>query len=168
MEVLKFERTISRIQSPNSLEFEGKTYLWVIHADKIPPHLGISSNALFYSLKANGKDEALRVPNILQVLERKNIAVVFYQIDNSAVSEDLKVVFNRFERTIPEQVTCLEPLKQLLNSPHATWIKELLRDLEGRKLLQNAFGWQLPEGFQQILDYNPEDIHKRLNQLKDV
>lgn len=168
MEVLKFEHSISRIDTPKSLTFEGKTFLWVIHADKIPPHIGVSYGNAFFSLKANGKDEALPIEKILRVLNRKKVATLFYEVDNSAILENPQVVFSRYEKTIPEEVTCLNPLKFLFDSPSSTWIKELLADLEYRKVVHNVFGWQLPVDFVQIPDYSPRDIHQRLKQLKNV
>ncbi|MCR9173243.1 MAG: hypothetical protein NXI10_12150 [bacterium] len=169
MEVLKSERVISRIESPASLSFEGDmVYLWVIHANKIPPHLGISLGDAFYSLKANGKDEGLSITKILHVLDRKDIATVFYQIDKEALVKLPEAIFSQLERTIPEQTTCLEPLKQIFNDTEARWLKDLLQGLEAREMIQNAWGWQLPIGFERIPDYDPQDIHKRLKQLQNV
>ena len=31
-------------------------FLWVFHADKIPPHIGISLDGCFFSLKSSGVD----------------------------------------------------------------------------------------------------------------
>lgn len=169
MEVLKSERTLTRIESPLVLSFEGEqTYLWVIHADKIPPHLGVSNGDKFYSLKANGKDEGLPVSKILQVLEKKNISTAFYEIDASGVSNHPKNIFSKFEHTVPGEITCLEPLKMIFDDMDATWLKELLQGLESKEKINSAFGWQLPEGFTTIPDYSPEDIHNRLIDLNNV
>ena len=51
-------------------------FLCVLHADKTPPHIGISINGLYYSLKAKGKDIALPVNEVFKVVERKKIATV--------------------------------------------------------------------------------------------
>ena len=55
-------------------ELTNRLILWVLHADKIPPHIGLSKNDQFYSLKVSGKDEGLPVRNVLQIIEKKNIA----------------------------------------------------------------------------------------------
>ncbi|PWL24645.1 MAG: hypothetical protein DCO96_12625 [Fluviicola sp. XM-24bin1] len=168
MEVLKFERTISRIDDPSVLSFDDTTYLWVIHANKIPPHLGISQGDEFYSLKANGKDEGLPVSKLIQVLQRKSIATAFFEIQSEAIVQAPKEVFAQYETTTPGEITCLAPLKQILRIADATWLKELLAELEMKEAIQSAHGWQLPLDFEQIPDYNPQDIHRRLKQLQDV
>ncbi len=169
MEVLKFERTLFRIIDPEALSFEGRNaYLWVIHANKIPPHIGISQGDTFYSLKANGKDDALPVGKILRVLQKKNIATAFFEIDPNAVITSPKEIFDRFESTVPGEITCLEPIKQILGESEATWLKELLGSLEDKGAIRRAYGWQLPADFEQIPDYNPQDIHRRLEHLQHV
>jgi hypothetical protein len=168
MEVLKSESTIQHINDPSDLSFApGSIYLWVIHADKVPPHLGISEGHQFFSLKANGKDAGVPVFKIIPVLGKKGIATVFYDIAPAAVVSEPYSIFSQFEQTVPGKITCLEPLKQVFNGPESTWLKELLAKLEAREFIRNAFGWQLPEGFSQIPDYNPEDIHNRLRELQD-
>lgn len=169
MEVLKSERALLRIDDPNSLKFSDESfYLWVIHANKIPPHLGISKGNQFFSLKANGKDDALPVSKILSVLARKSIATAFYEISADAVLKEPKAIFSQFETTVPNEITCLEPLKLIFGDSDATWLKELLQGLEQRKAVLNAHGWQLPEGFEHIPNYNPQDIHRRLKQISNV
>lgn len=169
MEVLKSERTLERIETPSLLSFnEERTYIWVIHANKIPPHLGISIGNLFYSLKANGKDEKLPVSKILQILSRKNIATAFYEIDSKGIINAPEKVFQQYTQTIAGEITCLQPLKHIFNEYEATWLKELLQTLEAKELIIQAWGWQLPADFQKIPDYNPSDIHQRLKELQDV
>jgi hypothetical protein len=169
MEVLKSERIITPIKTPESLSFSNDSvYLWVIHANKIPPHLGISIGTLFYSLKANGKAQALSVDKIIPILERKHVTTVFYELKKGIEIVEPETVFSTFETTIPGEVTCLEPIKAIFGNKDATWLKELLSFLEGRESLRAAYGWHLPHGFSGIPDYNPADIHNRLRELDNV
>ncbi|GAB5418574.1 MAG: hypothetical protein Crog4KO_03310 [Crocinitomicaceae bacterium] len=169
MEVLKSERWITPISDVSALQFhEANIFLWVIHANKIPPHLGISVGSKFYSLKANGKDDGIAVHKILPILSRKNIATVFYEIQKTAVCLSVEAVFAKFQATVPGKVTCLEPLKTIFDCKNAAWLKELLSNLEDRGHIEKALGWQLPEDFKGIPNYNPKDIHRRLEQLNNV
>lgn len=169
MEVLKSEQKITPILGRDVLSlFDEGIFLWVIHADKIPPHLGISKGKTFYSLKANGKDDGLSVDKVLPILNRKDIATVFYEIRSDRTLVDFQKAFDQFETTVPGKITCLEPLKLIFNVPEATWLKELLFDLEHKEYILRAFGWQLPADFERIPDYNPKDIHRRLEQLNNV
>ena len=169
MEVLNSDRAINRIESLDQFLFdEGAVYLWVIHANKIPPHLGISHGTAFYSLKANGKDNGIDVTKIIPVLSKKGITTVFYALNTRASKAQIESVFDQFESTIPGTTTCLQPLKMIFNNHSASWLKELLSDLENRKMVKNAFGWQLPNNFDGIPDYDPIAIHQRLEQLNNV
>ena len=169
MEALKPEGTIHRITSPEILKFQGGTfYIWVIHADKIPPHLGFSSGAKFYSLKANGKDDGVGIESIIRVLERKKIATLFYRISPDAVRMRPEIAFRQVDKTIPGKITCLNPLKSIFDNTTATWIKDLLIDLEEKNAVTNVYGWQIEDDFRQISDYSPEDIHRRLTALINV
>lgn len=168
MEVLKREQSIERITSPDKIDFQNKVMLWVIHADKIPPHLGVSANGLFFSLKTQGKDEALPVRKILNVLDKKSIAVVFYEINGNEVKESPTHAFAAFEKTIPGRVTCLAPLKLMFGIKNALRVKDLLTGLATKNAVLAAYGWNTPSGFNRLPDYTPEDIHERLKQLSNV
>ncbi|NBR15845.1 MAG: hypothetical protein EBU01_14895, partial [Crocinitomicaceae bacterium] len=52
-----FDFEFKNIQFVNHLETKTGVYLWILHADKIPPHIGISIDGQYFSLKAKGKDE---------------------------------------------------------------------------------------------------------------
>ena len=169
MEVSTFETNIERINPVELLIFdENRYFLWVIHADKIPPHIGWSSGYHFYSLKANGKDVQLPVDRLISVLEKKKIATLLYEVKSDFVLEKPEIVFEKYDSTVPDEITCLQPLKEILGDNDATWIKELLQNLDLRDALGNCYGWQLPENYMGIPEYRQEDIHKRLSLLADV
>jgi len=168
MEVLKHDLVIQRLESLRNLDFDKKVLIWVIHADKIPPHLGVSHNNLFYSLKANGKDMHLPVEKLTQVLSKKSIVTVFIEVEVLQLKLPLKDVFERYESTIVGQVTCLQPIKEAFNVDQASWVKELISELDKKDAIVSSFGWNLPDDFERIPDYSPEDIHKRLTELKNV
>lgn len=169
MEVSTFDIPITPVATTDCLHFEaGSVYLWVIHANKIPPHLGISDGASFYSLKANGKDDGLNVSKILPVLQKKNIATVFFEIQPSLCVKSAAKAFADYTTTIPGEITCLQPIKELFDIENALWLKELLEVLEERGGIVSAHGWQLPENFNGIPNYDAKHIHDRLNALANV
>ena len=47
-------------------------FIWVIHTNKIPPHIGISLNGKFYSLNVNGKDNGIYFEIIQSYSPRKH------------------------------------------------------------------------------------------------
>lgn len=169
MEVLLREVSDVVVQSLPAELFEvNSSYLWVIHANKIPPHLGISVGTEFYSLKANGKDVAVAVERLIHILEQKSIAVLMYRIKENGLHIDPREAFSKYEKTIPGKVTCLNPLKDIFGDLSSERIKDLLVFLESKNLIEQSLGWQLPADFSGIPEYGSEEIHRRLEILSNV
>lgn len=139
--------------------------LWVLHADKIPPHIGISNNGLFFSLKVRGKDENVRVESLVNTIYRKRIPTLCYELTD--VDLDLSSVFDNYRVAIAGEITCLAPIKEVLNCHQVDKVSELIEqlELEGRvKAVGSVF---LPEGFTQIPSYELNDIHERLKAIQN-
>lgn len=168
MDQLMLEREIIKVRSLEDIGFSNSYFLWVIHADKIPPHIGISFDDRFFSLKSNGKDEGLSIFRMESILRKKCIPVLFYEIEREAVQVTPGIIFSNYEKTVSGNVTCLEPLKDIFGVLNATWIKELLQSLKSKDFIRNCYGWQLPEGFTEIPDYSPAEIHQRLIALENA
>lgn len=157
-----------------SLLHEG-VFISVIHADKIPPHIGLIVEGRFYSLKTNGKDDGIELTSLLKILDSKNIATLFYTITpvNTDFKAKVESVFNEFDQ-IPADGTCLRPINQLL-SPDEDFntIRPLLIKLANENKsdsyrIGKCYGLNLPHGFEGIKSYTLDDIKKRINQLRNV
>src|SRR5690606_34955017 len=121
--------------------------LWVWHADKIPPHLGISVKGQYFSLKANGKDEGIQLASVLSVLNKKRIKTVCFRLTSNITLEDLKLEFAKFTTTIPNKISCLEPIQNLLHIKAASQLNDLLIALDQNKQIEETIGFNLPEDF---------------------
>lgn len=168
MEALKSELQLERIETSDQIDFlNGSVFLWVIHANKVPPHVGISKGDAFFSLKANGKDAGIPLNRILKVLQAKEIATLFYEIDPKAANLELENAFNRYERTVSNEITCLQPLKDIFGDEQSVKVIDMLSFLEDQDVLVNQYGWKLPEQFDGIPAYELSDIHNRLKSLEN-
>lgn len=139
--------------------------LWVFHADKIPPHIGFSVNGSYFSLKAKGVDFALDVSSVVALIQRKEITTLCFQLRDSISKDSTEQIFSRYRQTIPGQITCLQPIKEVLDLPESRILVELLRDLDEHKRIQKTIGFFIPDDFQGIKIYNEAAIHKRLREL---
>lgn len=168
MEVLISNYKLSNIQNAEFCEIDNKNcLLWVWHADKVPPHLGVSVNGYYFSLKANGKDSNLEVRSVVQLIDRKKIKTLCFELDVELTSKQIENKFNEYESTIPYEITCLKPIQELLQCNHARQLVELLCDLDQRKLISNVYGFNLPADFDSLAEYTTADIHARLKQLRN-
>lgn len=139
--------------------------IWVLHADKIPPHIGISVNGLFFSLKANGKDIAAPIDNVIDVINRREIMLLCFSLSDVLSEKVVADSFNLYDKTIPNKITCLNPIKNVLRHDKPTKIVELLSLLEKEGRIFNVFGLNISNDFSGIKDYDVADIHERLTLL---
>lgn len=164
MEVLNsaYKTTIATLQDVNKRGL----CLWVLHADKIPPHIGISKDGLFYSLKVTGKDENVSVEALVNTITKKKIPTLCYELYD--LNPDLKSVFSNYSFAIAESITCLAPIKDALACPHANKVSELIDHLEAESQIKVVGGTFLPDGFSGISSYEVGEIHARLKALGNV
>jgi hypothetical protein len=166
--MLSFEVTSWKTLVPEDLELGN--YLWILHADKIPPHIGISRNGRYFSLKVSGKDENLPCAKILQVLEQKKIpCLVVKTSENSFLKQDIAAVFEPYTRAEVAGATCLTPITEIYFAQAQNLIlSELLNLLNESGTLEEVFGLHLDENFKGIPYYEREDIQHRLKRLNDI
>ena len=168
MEVLSFDLKLSEIIPFDSTEFRSEpTYIWVWHADKIPPHIGISTNGKYFSLKSNGKDEGVDIFKVAELVERKKIKTLLFELNDQLKVEEIASVFESFATTSTDEITCLKPLKSILNAPEARMLKDLLAELTAIGRISKVIGFNIDETFKGIQDYKVEDIHNRLRKLEN-
>lgn len=139
------------------------TCLWVWNADKVPPHVGISSNGLYYSLKVNGKDWQVPISVLFDVIEKKNIPTLCFILRDKVF--DLATHFEKYERAEAGNITCLFPIRDLLNLEGVGQLSELLNALSDEDRIDRCIGFNLPENYSGIPAYSIEEIHRRLEQL---
>lgn len=168
MEVLTSNYYIADIKNVTSNQVpKSSLLLWVWHADKIPPHIGISYNDCYYSLKANGKDEGISISLIESIVERKTIKTLCFEISDKLNCEDISSVFIGYNTTIPDKTTCLAPIKDILKNKSANQLVDLLTELYNSNSIRKVYGFNLNEGFKGIKNYSISDIHSRLQKLSN-
>jgi len=141
--------------------------LWVLHADKIPPHIGISNEGKFYSLKANGKDDGVAIGSIKSIIRRKRITTLCFHLKKSELSGSLSHYFHSFDKTIPHKTTCLDPIKKVFSLDEPRKLTELLGVLSNRNVITSVQG-AYTDSFEGIHEYDIEAIHSRLQKLNDA
>lgn len=157
------------------LEFYDRTFLqngfflWVWHADKIPPHIGCSADGLYFSLKVNGKDSALKTNKIFSLIDSKKIPTLFIKIKREIRSRELFETFDHFLMAESGKTTCLSPITELLSCNSTVFqLSELLKHLEEMNQLEAVFGLNLADGYSSLPAYTKEDIENRLRKLEHV
>lgn len=155
------------IQNIKSIDLHKNVFLWVWHANKIPPHIGVSINGLYFSLKVSGKDESLPVDRVQRIIDEKGIP--FLAIEIKGNHGDVVQIFNKYSSAKSGQITCLGPIKEFLEiGETCTKLEELLLVLQSRNQIGKIAGCNLSSEFIQLPDYSKEEINNRLAKLENA
>lgn len=143
-----------------------KSYIVIFHADKIPPHLGLITNKLFYSSKTSGVDIGLSVNRVVNLINRKSIPTLFVEINLQLSKHHVTELFSAQEGLYAEN-TCLSPISQsLVGTDEHEKIGDLLHRLSLNDSIARILHANLPEGYKGIPDYSREAILARINSLR--
>ena len=141
--------------------------IWVLHADKTPPHIGISVEDAFFSLKINGKDEALEVQSLVHIIHKKQIPTLAITLKMPMPLNQVKSIFQNFGTKIGTNETCLSPIIKLLTPELEDLIViELLTELDKNEQIKSIYGYHLPNGYTGIPNYSREIIQQRIHAVQ--
>ena len=139
--------------------------IWILYADRIPPHLGISDSSGYFSLKVSGKDEGLEHAHMLELVRRKRIPTLVYALKLRDYLP-LELVFSSHQHADGEFATCLFPLREVCGVVGAETIHDLLKYFDVNQLVDAVYGIHLPENFKGISEYSFEDVIKHISILE--
>ncbi|SFT34786.1 hypothetical protein SAMN05216474_0022 [Lishizhenia tianjinensis] len=143
------------------------SFLWIFHADKIPPHIGISTENQFYSIKSRGRDFGIATSYVFALIERKKVGSLFVQIKDLKLKE-VEDIFQKYS-SIPEGSSCLAPINKVIDpNNNFSSVGELLNSLTEKKELLKVYGIHLPEDYEGIPAYGRREIEERIKFLRNV
>jgi hypothetical protein len=153
----------------NTVPLHRGFFLCVLHADKIPPHVGCLLDGHFFSLKVNGKDEQIPVNQLYKALSLKKVPTLFIQVDCDIKLNRVKEVYANYTSIQVGQSTCLSPLLELFMCKESVRkLSEFLEYLESQGLIDTVFKVHLTDEFTAISAYSLEEIEQHLAKLSDV
>jgi hypothetical protein len=153
----------------NTVPLQHGFFICVLHADKIPPHIGCLIDGYFFSLKVNGKDEKIPVDQLVKAISIKTIPSLFIHVDTDINLDQVKEVYANFSCIEVGQSTCLSPIVQLFNCEDSVHkLSEFLQLLTDQGQMKTVFKVHLTNEFFGISAYSLEEIEQRLVYLSDV
>lgn len=154
------------VDDDGSLIIEEGVYIWVFHADKVPPHIGISQDQSFYSLKSSGVDLGLNTSKVLWLLRNKRIPSFLIHLKDSSIKNEIPKVFQSFNKTEAGKVTCLSPIKVILDMLSPQKLSELLAEMDMQGNILKVIRINGDSSLRGIRAYDPEKITERLMSLE--
>jgi len=150
-----------------SLDFS-KTCIWIIHSDKIPPHIGISTKDHFFSLKATGKDFALNTTDVYNTLKSRQIEFILVETLIELHVSFIEQEFMKFDHAIPYEASCLVPILKILNLDKSFLLVDMIKNLEINNLILNNIAINLKGEFPEIGLYTATDVALEIEKLQRV
>lgn len=152
-------------------------YLTILHADKIPPHLGLCIDHHFFSLKVSGK-EIIPRKNLERAIEFKKIPSIFMRIRSNIsphnISEEAHEIFNTYSK-VSLNNSCIDPIKEMMkrfffikNTERIKNLHDLLPALQEMKVVKESYAFHLPISKNKtyiIKKYGQEEIETRIKTL---
>ncbi|MEN9400628.1 MAG: hypothetical protein RL632_1731 [Bacteroidota bacterium] len=153
----------------NTVPLQHGFFLCVLHADKIPPHVGCLVDGQFFSLKVNGKDEQIPVNQLFKALSLKQVPTLFIRVDREIKLNWVKEVYANYTAIQVGQSTCLSPLVELFKCKESVRkLSGFLEYLDAQGLIDTVFKVHLTDEFTAISAYSLEEIEQHLVYLSDV
>lgn len=148
-------------------ELQTGIFLWITHADKIPPHIGVSVNGNYFSLQVSGKDD-IGIEPIFRAIRLKKIPALFVRLDESGFSDKRFLSVKNDYTSINESVnTCLLPILDLYGVKSSGFLlPDFLKYLEAEKQIIGYFALNLPADFSGIRSYSLHDVTEHLKKIK--
>lgn len=151
-------------------------WLVLLHARRIPPHVGLIIEGRYSSLTVKGPELNVTLDALLKTIGVKKIETIFIKVvDHPVFSSDYQnelfhEMIKKYKMVKQHEATCLSPLKEFFQEFYAlNFLKdELLFDFLER-LRQNtylelamSFNFELAPAMIQIPKYDATELHERI------
>jgi hypothetical protein len=154
----KFQDSIPLISSK---DLSKGLFLWIWQPDKLPPHLGISKDGLYFSLLYERKQESLSIESQMEIINRKKLSMIWQEITSE--SADFSQIFSSYISCAIDSSSCIQPILDGLNiKTKGGVLFDLLDELEKSDSLGKEIHLNLPENFKGIKKYNRSEVEIHL------
>src|ERR1035437_2846562 len=154
-------------------------YIVVIHATRIPPHIGIISNNFYHSLTIKGHEINVPVEVLIRNTTQRKIPSLFIKIKKHPIfsydylNEHFISNVKQFPIVDVGVATCLSPVKLFFEEAftlpmnNVNYLYELLPIIEKKKLIENISSLFVDEKNYQLPVYTLAEINKGIEQAKN-
>lgn len=149
---------------PLTTEFDEKlllknSWLMILHASRIPPHVGIMINGFYSSLTIKGHELNVRAEVLMKTISQKKIETLAVQLVKQPVfsadyqKEVLGFYVTQFPKVEAHKASCLSPVKLFLQEFYAIpynpteLLFEITERLKQNNYISRVVGINLKEPF---------------------
>jgi len=155
-------------------------YICLLHAKRVPPHIGIIINGVYHSLTIKGAEPSVSLKALLKTIELKNIETVFFKVEMHPIfsADYLNSVFleilKKHPKIVSSQVTCLTPLKAFFHEFYTVegeendMIYTFLKQLLNNNFILEAYSLNLTQQNNQIEIpvYSQNELNEKIKTIR--
>lgn len=153
-------------------------FIAVIHATRIPPHIGMIADRSYHSLSIKGQDINTPLSALIKNSSLRKIPSLFIKIKSHPAFSDvyLKEHFitniQQFERVDIGVATCLSPIKLFfeevyhVSMKNVNYLYELLPLLESKGLIEYISSLHVDEKNYQLPFYTNKEINAGIDEVR--
>lgn len=153
-------------------------YIAVIHAVRIPPHIGMVVDKKYHSLSIKGQDVNTSVAALVKNSSIRKISTLFIKIKSHPTFSDIYLrehfitnvqSFNRVDIGI---ATCLSPIKLFFDEVYnvsmkdVNYLYQLLPLLEAEGLIESVSSMNIDASNYQLPFYTSKEIDAGINEVR--
>ncbi len=133
-------------------ELKKGNWIAILHAKRIPPHIGLIINGYYNSLTIKGHELDIDVAVLLKTMQQKKIETIFVKLIQHPVfsvdyqKEVCQLYIKQFKYVKQNQATCLSPIKLFLQEFYALKLNEnellfeLVERLKQNNYIETSYG----------------------------
>ena len=154
-------------------------YIAVMHAKRIPPHIGLIIEGKYHSLSVKGQDINISVTALLKNTQQRKISSLFIKIRAHSTFSELYLKehfitnIQQFPRVDIGVATCLSPIKlffdEVYNVPlnNINYLFELVPRLYSEGLIENSSALFIDKTTYQLPVYTNADINAGIVEVRN-
>ncbi|MBN8694510.1 MAG: hypothetical protein J0L69_15050 [Bacteroidetes bacterium] len=178
----KYQYAYEALNNPDEL-LKG-TWLVLLHAGRIPAHIGLMINGNYNSLTIKERELNIKAELILKTIKQRSVEAVFFKIIKHPVfSEDYQLqIFQeqmqQYTSVKANQATCLSPIKQFFEEFYAIKVNrerllfDFLEDLNDNDYIVDCKAINvINETSDKVFTfptYTAEQLNKRITEEREI
>ncbi|HXB40087.1 MAG TPA: hypothetical protein VNZ49_06060 [Bacteroidia bacterium] len=159
-------------------EIKKGIYLVLLHANRVPPHIGMMMDNAYHSLSVKGQEINISGDVLMKNISVRKIPTVFIEIkkhpvfSNNHLSESFIELVKQFDKVNTNGNTCLSPVKLFFDEYYAlekanvNLVFDLLNEIQKNNFGIAAFGVNLSplkENIFYLQPYDQRDLQKQID-----
>ncbi|MFY9307471.1 MAG: hypothetical protein WAQ28_00330 [Bacteroidia bacterium] len=174
------QRIIGISQPFNETHLLKGIYIAVIHATRIPPHIGLIIGGKYHSLTVKGQDINTSIEALVKNSFQRKIPSLFIKIkahptfSEGYLKEHFITNIQQFPKVDIGVATCLSPIKLFFNEvfdvrvENINFLFELIPVLYAEGLIEHASALFINEKNYQLPEYSEAEINKGIMEVKNL